>query len=269
MADRNILLDALNTRWRRLRKEWNRNRSQNSEAAVHDLRVASRRLLAVLDMLESLDGHSGIKESRRRVKKLLQGLSPLRDVQVQSAHISKMLRRYPQLKDFKTSLNKKEQDAAKKMRKLLKKPLDLGPAMTKSKHHPNKRFETSAIVGVVDKRYREVLERAQHVDRSNTATIHKMRLSFKRFRYTAELVQPVIRKRLSPSRLKQFHTFQTMMGDIQDIEVLSEKLVKWAGKHEQRAAGLKPVLEELARRKEKSIDAFMDSFHKVRSFWML
>jgi CHAD domain-containing protein len=269
MPDKNTLLDAVDTHWQQLRKEWHRNRKKNSEGAVHNLRVASRRLLAVLDMLESLVGHSGIKESRRRVKKLLQSLSPVRDAHVQAAYISKMIRSFPELKSFKISLGNKQQDAIKKSCKLFARPLGLGHAITKAKRRAKKGFDTSAILGVVDTRFREVLERAEHVDRSNSTTIHEMRLSFKRFRYSAELVQPLIRRKLSRSRLKQFHAFQTMMGDIQDMEVLSSKLVKWAGKHKQSAPDLKRVFEELARRKEKSIDAFMESFPAVRSFWKL
>ena len=269
MSD-DILLEALDARWRRLRDEWERTRKKNSEDAVHDLRVASRRLLAVLDTLDSLVDDSGIEDNRRRVKKLLQALSPLRDVQVQAAYVSRMVPIYPQLADFKANLDKKEQCAAKKLRKLLKEPLGLGHAIARSKRHTKGQpLETPAIVGIVDKRYREVLELAEHVDRSNITTIHEVRLSFKRFRYTAELVQPLIRKTLTASRLKQFHSFQTMMGDIQDMEVLSSRLVKWAGKDEQRAAGLEPVLEELAQHKEKRIDTFMDSLHTVRSFWKL
>jgi CHAD domain-containing protein len=269
MSDKNILLDALDTHWRRLRKEWHQNRKKDSEAAVHDLRVASRRLLAVLDTLESLVGDSGIKESRRPVKKLLQSLSSLRDAHVQAAYISKMIRSFPELKPFKNSFDKKQQNRVKKRRKLFAKPLGLGHAITKAKRRAKKGFDTSAIVGVVDKRFHEVLELAELVDRFNTKTIHEMRLSFKRFRYSAELVQPLIRRKLSRSRLKQFHAFQAMMGDIQDMEVLSSKLVKWVGKNQESAPGLKPVLEELARRKDKNIDVFMESFPKVRSFWKL
>jgi len=82
MSDQNILIRALDTRWRRLRKEWDRTRSKYSKDAVHDLRVAARRLIAVLDTLRSLVDDPEIEECRRRVKKSLGALSPLRDVQV-------------------------------------------------------------------------------------------------------------------------------------------------------------------------------------------
>ena len=58
-----------------------------------------------------------------------------------------------------------------------------------------------------------------------------------------------------------------MMGDVQDLEVLSMRLAKWAGKEQKRTGQLKPALEELDRQKEKAIAIFMNSAHKVHSFW--
>ena len=57
------------------------------------------------------------------------------------------------------------------------------------------------------------------------------------------------------------------MGNIQDLEILSARMMKWAGKKEKRVHQMKPVLEELFRQKEKRVDTFLDSAHKVRTFW--
>jgi hypothetical protein len=58
-----------------------------------------------------------------------------------------------------------------------------------------------------------------------------------------------------------------MMGNIQDTEVLSAKLAKWAGKKEKRIEDVKPVLAELERQKEKAVATFMNSAHRVHAFW--
>ena len=269
MSEQNILIRALDTRWRRLRKEWDRTRNKYSEAAVHDLRVASRRLIAVLDTLRSLVDDPEIEECRRRVKKSLGALSPLRDVQVQRLSVSKMARRFPQLKGFQKSLTEKEARAARKVKKLLRKGIKLGRAIAQAKSAAHADVDDKAIIRSVDKRYREVIRLGKMVDPSNTATIHRMRLAFKKFRYTAEVVQPLIKKEVTSARLKQFHAFQTMMGNIQDIEVLSAKLTKWARKEEKRVEDLKPVLPELDRQKEKAVTIFMNSAHKVHTFWKM
>ena len=115
MPDDNILVRALDSRWRRLRKEWDRTRNNYSEDAVHDLRVASRRMIAVLDTLRGLADDPEIEECRRRVKKSLGALSPLRDVHVQRLSVSRLARRFPQLKGFANSLAQKEARAARKV----------------------------------------------------------------------------------------------------------------------------------------------------------
>lgn len=51
MQAKTILLEALETRWKKFRAEVKTCRRDFSEKAVHDLRVATRRLLAVFDLL--------------------------------------------------------------------------------------------------------------------------------------------------------------------------------------------------------------------------
>lgn len=46
-----LLLDSLNTRWGKYKAELKICRQEFSEEAVHDFRVAARRLLAFLDLL--------------------------------------------------------------------------------------------------------------------------------------------------------------------------------------------------------------------------
>lgn len=269
MPEKNVLLEALDARWRRLRKDWSRTRRKYSDDSVHDLRVASRRLIAVLDTLRSLVDDPVIEECRRRVKKSLGALSPLRDVQVQRGYLSKMLPGFPQLKTFQKSLKAREKRIADKVQKLLKKGARLDSAIAKAKKHARDNVDDKAIVGVLDERFGEVLSLAKNIDPLDAKTIHEMRLAFKRFRYTAEVVQQVVKERMPDERLEEIHAFQTMMGDIQDVEVLSARLLKWARKDEKRMEDMKPVLEELERQKQKAIETFMGSAGRVDTFWQV
>ena len=96
--------------------------------------MAARRLIALLDTLRSLVDDPEIEECRRRVKKSLGALSPLRDVQVQRLSVSKMARRFRQLKGFQKSLTEKEARAARKVKKLLRKGAKLGRARIESRY---------------------------------------------------------------------------------------------------------------------------------------
>jgi CHAD domain-containing protein len=266
MAENNTLLKALDVRWRKLQKEWDRTRKKYSEDSVHDLRVASRRLIAVLETLLEIHKHSDIEDCRKRVKKLLDGLSPLRDLHVQRATVSQMVNRFPQLKDFEKSLADKEGRTAKKVQKLLKRVPKIDNAIVRARRHANKGIEKDDILKVIDRRYRKVVSLAARVDPSNTATIHSMRLAFKKFRYTCEVAHPIIRNIVTAQRLEEFHAFQTMMGDIQDIEVLSARLGKWTEKH-RKETDMEPVFEQLRADREGKIVTFVASVGQVHTFW--
>jgi len=111
-----------------------------------------------------------------------------------------------------------------------------------------------------------VLSLAARVDPSNTETIHSMRLAFKRFRYTCEVAHPIINNVVTTQRLEEFHAFQTMMGDIQDVEVLSARLGKWTEKH-RKETDMEPVFEELRLDRERKIITFMASIGQIHTFW--
>ncbi len=266
MAEKNILLTAFDDRWRRFRKEWDRTRRKYSQDSIHDLRVASRRLLAVLDTLRNLLNDSVLQDCRRRVKKSLDTLGPLRDVHVQRTYISTVIDRYPQLEAFERSLASKEDQIARKVQNVLKESPGLGHAMAQARRHARKRIKKETILNFIDKRFRKLLELEAQIDPSNTQTIHETRLAFKKFRYTCEVAQPIIRKRVGLDQLKQFRSFQTMMGDIQDIEVLSDALSKWAQKRGAEQE-LQPAFEELRNERRKRIAIFMESRGQVHTFW--
>ena len=266
MAEKNILLKAFDDRWRRLRNEWDRTRRKYSESSVHDLRVASRRLIAVLDTLRNLLHDPVLRDCRRRVKKSLDTLGPLRDVHVQRAFISTMTPRYPQLEGFERSLASKEDRAVRQVQKVLERSPGLGHAMAQARRHARKNIKKDTVVKFIDKRFRKVLDLEARLDRSDTQTIHDMRLAFKKFRYTCEVAQPIIKKRVTVEQLKKFRSFQTMMGDIQDIEVLTAALSQWANRIGAEAE-LQPVFKELKNEREKRIEVFMASAGELHTFW--
>ena len=63
------------------------------------------------------------------------------------------------------------------------------------------------------------------VRRNNTKTIHQMRVAFKRFRYMSELLQTML-PRLTKKHLRRMQEYQSMMGDIQDMESSARRVEK-------------------------------------------
>ncbi len=108
MNAQTLLLDSLNTRWDKYQAELNTCRSEFSEEAVHDFRVATRRLLSSLDLLRAVMPDPRIQKTRRILKDQLDNLDDLRDVQVLLADISETIHEIPTLQHFQKYLQRKE-----------------------------------------------------------------------------------------------------------------------------------------------------------------
>jgi CHAD domain-containing protein len=112
--------------------------------------------------------------------------------------------------------------------------------------------------------HRVVLLR-KDIRRDNPATIHRMRVAFKRFRYTAELLQPFL-AHFTEQRLARMKDFQAAAGNIQDVTVLLERLDKDVKNGEVKLPGIKKLRGELLRRERRAIDSFMERIDELLDF---
>jgi CHAD domain-containing protein len=113
-----LLLEALEKRWKTYRTELKRCRTEFSNEAVHDLRVATRRLLAVIELLNTISPRPRLQKLPRALKDQLDEFDDLRDTQVMLAELSEVVQELPQLHDFQKHLQFME---AKMLRNLRKK----------------------------------------------------------------------------------------------------------------------------------------------------
>src|SRR5262245_50026293 len=74
---RALTLDSLHDRWRSFRAELKRCRKKYSEEAVHDLRVATRRLISTLELVRRMHPDANLRQARRGLKRLLDMFGPL------------------------------------------------------------------------------------------------------------------------------------------------------------------------------------------------
>jgi hypothetical protein len=86
--------------WKDYLKSFRRCRAKFSKDSVHRLRVESRRLLALLNLLETLVGPAPVAQPRRLMKKNLRCLGSLRDTQVQLLEVGNKLKSFPGAKAF-------------------------------------------------------------------------------------------------------------------------------------------------------------------------
>jgi len=108
MDAQTLLLEAIDARWNKYLEQLKLCRREFSEEAVHDLRVAARRLLALVDLLRVITPHPRLKKIRAALKEQLDEFDSLRDTQVMLAEISETIEKLPALKPFQKELQKRE-----------------------------------------------------------------------------------------------------------------------------------------------------------------
>ena len=266
-----LLITALNERWENYRMQIKTCRREYSEEAVHDLRVATRRLLAILDMARALDPHPRLQKVRRVLKDQIDDLDDLRDVQVMLVEVSETLETLLNLKSFETYLQEREKHLLRLARILVKaqKLSEFKKRIEKIsdslKKRPAQENFLSQLLQAVDNVYLRAMQAFDQVDASEPSTIHRLRLAFKKFRYMAEIVQPLISD-YPASHLERMHAYQSAMGDIQDMEVLLNTLTDFS---ERGASSFdpKPVRRFYEKRHAEFIAAFIEDKGELVTFW--
>src|SRR6187401_295596 len=94
--------------WNAFSAEWKEVRHESSERAVHDCRVAARRLIAELEIVAALTRTGKHRDTVRKLRKTLKRLGPLRDIQV---HMRRALLVHSHLtKQFSQFLKQREKE---------------------------------------------------------------------------------------------------------------------------------------------------------------
>jgi CHAD domain-containing protein len=268
MDARSLLLDSLNTRWDTYQAGLMNCRDGFSEAAVHDFRVATRRLLALLDLLRALNDGIKTKTMRRILKGQLDNLDELRDTQVLLANIAAIVESNPLLRPFEEHLQRREKKLMRAARKEIKslKTAELASRMRKL-NESIAELQPDGLnpFTVVDKTYARVIQRHEKINPDKPATIHRLRIAFKKFRYMVEVIHPMLED-FPAKRLKKMQAYQTSMGQIQDMEVALHQLAGFE-KHAPKGYDPEPVRVYYREHHAFAISAYLKGRQKVHSFW--
>jgi CHAD domain-containing protein len=272
-----VLIESLKQRWSKYLKELRRAKKAPSEEAVHDLRVATRRLISTLRICELLIPDARIERLRRRLKRLFDACSPLRDTQVQLLALEPQLAAYPELDTLMTILRVREQDLIRSIaRKAAKADTTRwrrtirwieGTLREQFSQPLMHEAATTIVLGAAAQAFATALFFSERVVATKPETIHKARIAFKKFRYTLEALAPLL-PHLDRDLLKAMDAYQTRMGVIQDAEVL-EGVVKRFAERQPPAARRKltSYQTQLRRQKQDLIAAYMQGREEVYSFW--
>jgi CHAD domain-containing protein len=270
----NHLAESVRSARRRYCKRLSRCQKQFSEKAVHDLRIETRRILALIDLLAALHYENSLPKLRKTFKKRLDAFDDLRDTHVQRVLLKPMWPRFPEAKDFKKHLRKCERQLecavsgeikSTKSGKLNQHLKDIEKCLRQCAKNPPTGESSTQAQSLLGGAFHRVLDLRRKIRRDAPATIHCLRVAFKKFRYTAELLQPFL-PGFTPQRIRRMKDFQDAAGKIQDLAVLLARIEKDIEREEISAAGVKSLRHELMQCERQAIEALMNRIHELRDF---
>lgn len=232
---------------RRLADEWQVHepsaRLGESAEALHALRVTARRMDTVLTLFDAYLP-AALVRSRPRLKRLLDAMGAVRDVDIRLASAAKFRDGLPETDrgafDPLLAQIASEREAARSalLRALDERParhwLDTLPAQLApaagGRRQPSSRQVTAlaAVPDLIRKRYRKLRKCARKLNpRSSLREYHKVRIRAKKLRYALEIVAPTYGKPAG-EMLAALHKLQDKLGDQHDAGAIAQYLQQLA-----------------------------------------
>jgi CHAD domain-containing protein len=204
------------------------------DEAIHDLRVAIRRLLSWIGVRDALLGPDArLREARSSLKTLMNPLGKLRDAHVKRDWILKIVPEgdepsYLYAVQVASDVLRWEARVRKLLRarssRRLRVPLPRGAGGLGG------RLESAILApDLLGRLEREVVKhREAALDPAHPEALHRMRLAFKKYRYAAEVLLPLFPKATEETEVR-LHAFQTLLGTIHDFDVILAEALAFRG----------------------------------------
>jgi CHAD domain-containing protein len=272
-----ILIEALEHRHREFLAQLTRVRRRTSEPGLHDLRVSTRRLIAVIDLALRLHNDARLQKRKKALRSFLRGFNALRDANIQRLVVRKIGGGGPAariyLRVVQTSERQLMQDARRQLRQIDVPGLQRDICATQdvlltiSIHPVLAPAVRAMLLGALADSFVRVVRRRQDVSGTEPATVHRLRVAFKQYRYCLEILSPVL-PWMDAVRRKKLNGYQTAMGEIQDLSVLLEGITAYEMRHpitgRMAMIGLR---EQLLRRRAGLMETFLARADDLYTFW--
>ncbi len=238
---------------------------------IHDLRVCSRRIITLVEFalskINSAYGENLVKILKFHFNKL----SKLRDIQILiENHKAKAINSEYWLL-FINYLIKKEKKIIKKLQPLFSQDnlveieglffffeLELRNALK------NGIISDEDFIIALDKKYKQAIDSFDKIEIEKIDTIHKFRIKFKKFRYLYEFLQQIDTENSISS--KELGKYQTLLGDIQDSEILNKSILVFVRKSGKCNLASK-LLSDATGIKTAAVLKFIEKKDEVYKFW--
>ena len=216
-----------------------------------------------------------MRQIEHALRSTLNILDELRDAQVQLLAIGKMRRSFPTARHFYACLLAREGVAIKGARrdvrgvtggrlwKLIETARD--DAKRRGRECPVARA-SRMLLAAVDRAFARTVRLKNQIDSRRPETIHRTRVAFKRFRY---MYETLARRApcLDQGLVVEMQHYQTMMGEIQDAELLLVALDNFLHDKKTTAQAAARLRDELLRRRQWVIAMYLDNADQLKAFW--
>jgi CHAD domain-containing protein len=272
-----MLIAALDSRWEKFLAELRRNRRRCTEPSIHDLRVATRRMIAALDAVGAVLAGGVPIDVRRKLKRLLKGFNELRDLHIQLMHFQALRPQFPVVQPFVASFRLREKElvraaaqtiAGMKTRAMEQEIARVAENLAMVTNGPEpEQAARVALSGALAATFMRAVGLRKRIAPAEPESIHALRVAFKKFRYTVEVLAPLL-PGFGKKEFKAMNAYQTQMGEIQDLEVVGTALtINPPNRFRAMPASLLPVHQHITRQRAEQVDRFMRDADQLLTFW--
>lgn len=265
------LAEVIHTDTREFRRQLRRCCGKPKSSTVHDLRVASRRLMVWCDLLKWLGVESMVSGVRRDLKRLFRALARLRDTQVQLELLSNAPASLEEAaRHCRRWLRRREKKETKRVRRrcLGIRPSRFAEELLDSLQAPavSDRFRGNPprLEKHLNRWRRRLVKRVLHasrrIDPVDPATLHRFRVTLKPLRYCSESLAylgPVT----DQFPLGSLRRMQSALGNVQDAEVFLAWLRGAKAAHPRRVEELRNLERWVDRRRDLLLGKFFRAPH--------
>jgi CHAD domain-containing protein len=241
------------------------------------MRVSARRLVALLDILETLNSEIPVAELRRSLRRHIRVFGPLRDTQVQIVKARTLAKHFPAFHIGLTVLKVRESSQLKEGRKLFR-ALDIAAlermiavARRMSEDYfstqPDRTLDSVILRGALTRAYVRLALRRSPALTGTPRLVHELRIALKKFRYMSEVLQAALPPR-NEGTLNVMKDLQTRVGKVHDQDMLIAGLAGIFGRYRTKApdqyARMIELLKTERNRLMAEVTARADSVEKLR-----
>jgi CHAD domain-containing protein len=240
------------------------------EDAVHDVRVALRRLISLASFLDSINDSSTLKSFRKRAKKYQKLFSPVRDVHVTLKFLETSKLKQFEVSDFISYLQEIRSAEEENLLQTLKETkastlINYKEALLNSATSVSSDLQIEKrLLVVIDDAYLNLIDKLLKINPNQFETLHAVRIALKDFRYKMDIIS------LSNIEYQAIvnHTkkLQDNLGEIQDLRVLINYLTQF-DKNSAHTSKIDPLITYLEENISSLSHAFYNQRFEIHQLW--